>query len=94
MRRLRPAAALLAGALLAACGEGGPQDILGTLPGARVRFFNFGVNAPSVNFYGNDAKLTAIDRKNIRMIMSVEKAAGGPMSDYEHKAEEGWFYGA
>lgn len=42
----------------------------------------------------SDAKLTAIDRKNIRLVMSVEKAAGGPMTDYEHKVEEGWFYGA
>ena len=41
-----------------------------------------------------DAKLTAIDRKNIRMIMGVEKANGGPLSDYEHKVEEGWFFAA
>ncbi len=42
----------------------------------------------------SDAKLTAIDRKNIRMIQSVEKANGGPLSDYEHKVEEGWFFAA
>lgn len=42
----------------------------------------------------SDAKLTAIDRKNIRMIMSVEKANGGPLGDYEHKVEEGWFFAA
>ena len=43
--------------------------------------------------YG-DAKLTAVDRKNIRLISSVEKAAGGPLTDYEHKVEEGWFFAA
>ena len=42
----------------------------------------------------SDAKLTAIDRKNIRLIQSVEKANGGPLSDYEHKVEEGWFFAA
>jgi hypothetical protein len=36
------------------------QDITGSLPGSRVRFFNFGINAPQVNFYANDAKVTAI----------------------------------
>lgn len=42
----------------------------------------------------SDAKLTAIDRKNIRLIQSVEKANGGPLTDYEHKVEEGWFFAA
>lgn len=42
----------------------------------------------------SDAKLSAIDRKNIRLIMSVEKANGGPLSDYGHKVEEGWFAAA
>ncbi len=42
----------------------------------------------------SDAKLTPIDRKNIRLIQSVEKANGGPLSDYEHKVEEGWFFAA
>lgn len=34
-----------------------PQDTLQT---ARIKFFNFGVNAPGVNFYANDVKMTAI----------------------------------
>ncbi|MCY1006758.1 YARHG domain-containing protein [Nannocystis pusilla] len=41
-----------------------------------------------------DAKLTPIDRKNIRLLQSVEKASGGPLTDYEHKVEEGWFFAA
>jgi hypothetical protein len=42
----------------------------------------------------SDAKLTAIDRKNIRLIKSVEADNGGPITDWGHKVEEGWFYGA
>ena len=60
MTRLRTAALLLGVALLAGCEKGGPQDILGALPGARIRFFNFGVNTPNVNFYAGNTKLTAI----------------------------------
>ncbi len=61
MIRLRSAAVLLSAVLLASCGDKqGAQDILGSLPGARVKFFNFGVNSPSVNFYANDRKMTAI----------------------------------
>lgn len=36
------------------------QDIVGPDPGSRVRFFNFGVNAPAVNFYAGDNKITGI----------------------------------
>ena len=60
MIRIRPIAALLGVVALAACEERGPQDILGTTPGASVKFFNFAVNGPGVNFYANDTKLTAI----------------------------------
>jgi hypothetical protein len=60
MLRLRTAALLLGVTLLAGCEKGGPQDILATVPGSRVKFFNFGVNAPNVNFYANNTKLTAI----------------------------------
>ncbi len=58
--RIRLAAAAVSAAALAACGTAGPQDILGTLPTARIKFFNFGVNAPGVNFYANSSKITAV----------------------------------
>jgi hypothetical protein len=45
---------------LAACEKNAVQDITGPLPSARVKFYNFGVNAPAVNFYANDMKMTAI----------------------------------
>jgi hypothetical protein len=64
MNRLITAqAALLGAALLASCSfdKNTVQDITGPVPGgASVRFFNFGVNAPGVNFYANTQKMTAI----------------------------------
>jgi hypothetical protein len=60
MRLHRPLALLLCAAALTACGETVVRDITGTDPGARIKFFNFGVNAPGVNFYANDTKMTAI----------------------------------
>jgi hypothetical protein len=56
----RSLAVLLGTAVLASCGGKGVQDITAPAPTSAVKFFNFGVNAPSVNFYGNDTKLTAI----------------------------------
>ncbi len=53
-------AALLFAGLLAACGTKEIQGLAATDPQARVRFFNFGVNAPSVNFYADATKMTAI----------------------------------
>ena len=53
--------ALLAGSIaLAACEKNAVQELTGTLPNARIRFFNYGVNAPPVNFYADATKLTAI----------------------------------
>ena len=54
-------AALACAVSLAGCGEKiTMQDITAPLPEARIRFANFGVNAPGVNFYANDTKMTAI----------------------------------
>lgn len=39
----------------------------------------------------NDARLTAVDKRNINVILSVENSLGGPLTDYEHKKEDGWF---
>lgn len=62
MRHLK-LAGLVCAALLSACDyeKNAVQDItVPTPPTAGVKFFNFGVNAPGVNFYANDQKLTAI----------------------------------
>lgn len=60
MTLFRSAAALLCAATLVACEQNAVQDITGPLPSAQIKFFNFGVNAPAVNFYANDTKMTAI----------------------------------
>jgi hypothetical protein len=60
MTRYSSIAALLSASLLAACGTKEVQSLTGTDPQGRVRFFNFGVNAPSVNFYADGTKMTAI----------------------------------
>lgn len=60
MRIHRTLAVLLSAAVLTACDETAVQDISGPLASARIKFFNFGVGAPGVNFYANDTKMTAI----------------------------------
>jgi len=60
MTRHKSLAALVLAGLLSACGTKEVQDITAPPAASRIRFFNFGVNAPSVNFYANDAKMTAV----------------------------------
>jgi hypothetical protein len=60
MNRYRSLAALLCAVALASCGKDSLQDITGTPPGANVKFFNFGVGDPGVNFFANETKVTAI----------------------------------
>jgi len=60
MTRIRLIPALLGTVVLAACSKDAVQNISGPTAGAYIKFYNFGVNAPTVNFFANDAKLTAI----------------------------------
>jgi hypothetical protein len=60
MNMNRSFAVLLCAMLLAACEKNAVQDLTGPMPDASIRFFNFGVNAPGVNFYANDRKMTAV----------------------------------
>src|SRR3954469_25152630 len=60
MTKYSSMAALLLASVLAACGTKEVQSLTGLDPHGRVRFFNFGVNAPSVNFYADATKMTAI----------------------------------
>ncbi|MBA3670805.1 MAG: hypothetical protein H0W68_02115, partial [Gemmatimonadaceae bacterium] len=60
MNRFRSIAVLLCATVLSSCEKNAVQDITAPLPTARIKFFNFGVNAPGVNFYANEVKLTAI----------------------------------
>ena len=61
MKRHASLAALLLGvALLSSCGDTALQQITGPVAPAAIKFFNFGVNAPGVNFYANTTKMTAV----------------------------------
>lgn len=54
-------ALLCMAALASACDKNAVQDITAPSPGeARIKFFNFGVSSPGVNFYANAQKMTAI----------------------------------
>lgn len=54
-------ATLLCAVALAACEKNAVQVLPSdTLYTARIKFFNFGVNAPGVNFYADDIKMTAV----------------------------------
>lgn len=60
MKGLRLFAALIAAAVIAACGEkNAAQNISAPTAGSAVKFFNFGVNAPAVNFYADTQKVSA-----------------------------------
>ena len=60
MNRLPSLAVLLCAAALASCEKNAVQEIAGTVAESRIKFFNFGVNAPGVNFYADETKMTAI----------------------------------
>lgn len=61
MTRLASCAALVGTLVLASCDKRAMQQIAGPVPvGAAVKFFNFGVGSPGVNFYADAAKVTAI----------------------------------
>jgi hypothetical protein len=60
MTKIRFITALLGAAALAACSKDGIQDITAPTAGAFIKFYNFGVNGVSVNFFANDMKVTAV----------------------------------
>jgi len=64
LNRNRTFAALLGAAVLAGCSGDGVQQITAPATGASVKFFNFAVGAPGVDFYANDQKVTAISTGN------------------------------
>ena len=65
MTRIRLIPALLGITLLAACSKDAIQKITGPTAGAYIKFHNFGVNAPAVNFFANDTKVTAISSQGV-----------------------------
>lgn len=66
--------ALLCAAMLAGCGSEGVQDITAPeLDGARIKFFNFAVGAPGVNFYANDLKVTAVTSSSCSILTDANR---------------------
>jgi hypothetical protein len=55
-------ALFLISAMLLSCKKNGIQEIATTTTngGAQIKFFNFGVSSPSLNFYANNGKVSAI----------------------------------
>jgi hypothetical protein len=68
---------LLAGPMMAAC----EKNAVGTLDdpelgtGANVKFFNFSVGSPSVNFYVNDKKVTAVSATACALLDDTNRQA-------------------
>jgi hypothetical protein len=64
MNRPGSLAALLCAVVLSSCDwyeKNTVQDISGPVPaGAQIKFFNFGVGTPAVNFYAGSRKMTAV----------------------------------
>src|SRR2546425_8699166 len=61
MNGYRIGALLLTAAAFAACDKNTVQQLpVEPLLSARIKFFNFGVNAPGVNFYADATKMTAV----------------------------------
>ena len=78
MKTFRSVAVLLCAVALSACEKNTVQDITGPLPASRIKFFNFGVGAPGVNFYANDTKMTAISSTSgTESILGVAYSAAG-----------------
>jgi hypothetical protein len=81
MNRNAQLAALIGAALLAACGDKVDRTVTGPAPAARIKFFNFGVNAPGVDFYANNVKVTAFSSatgsESTRGSIYGEGGAGG-----------------
>jgi len=72
MNRPLAVAVLLCAAPLASCDKNTVQELpLAPVPTARIKFFNFGLNAPAVNFYANGTKMTAI-----MSISDIESTSG------------------
>ncbi|WEK19514.1 MAG: hypothetical protein P0Y49_22330 [Candidatus Pedobacter colombiensis] len=46
--------------LMISCKDKAVLDINEPIVGARVKLYNFGINAPTVNFYSNDTKISAV----------------------------------
>ncbi len=78
MRLHRLLAVLVGAAALSSCEKNGVQELTGAAPGARIRFFNFGLNAPQLNFYAGANKVTAVNSTQCALLNSPGVRARSP----------------
>jgi hypothetical protein len=55
--------------------------------GAQIKFYNFSIGAPGVNFYANDAKITAVaSATGTESVSGVAYGSVGPLNNYANIA--------
>jgi hypothetical protein len=64
MTNIRFITGLLGAAVLAGCSKESLLPLGGPLAGSNIKFYNLAINAPGVNFFANDTKVTAISTSN------------------------------
>ncbi|MES2179280.1 MAG: hypothetical protein V4550_15585 [Gemmatimonadota bacterium] len=78
MKTFRYVAMLSCAMALSACDKNAVQDITSSPPGASIKFFNFGLGSPGVNFYAGTTKLTAISSTTgVEAVTGVAYTAAG-----------------
>ncbi|MGB4775419.1 MAG: DUF4397 domain-containing protein [Daejeonella sp.] len=69
--------------ILSACEKNTVPVISTPTTGARIKFYNFSLNSPGVNFYANEKKMTAIQSTTgIEAVTGVAYGSVGPASNY------------
>ncbi len=69
--------------LLNSCKDEAVLDINEPIAGARIRLYNFSINAPSVNFYANDTKISAaLSQTGTESINGVSFGGTYPANQY------------
>jgi hypothetical protein len=77
--------ALLLSVLIFSCKKDGIHEIAssGTDTGAQIKFYNFGINSPTINFYANDNKISAITSvTGVEAITGIAYGSIFPASNY------------
>jgi len=90
---------LLAAALTPACDQNAVQDISAPPPGgAQIKFINFAVGSPGVNFYANDRKMTAVSATTCSILTDANREACTGVGAEStsgvgyNNAGAGWYY--
>jgi hypothetical protein len=78
---------LIAMVLFTSCEKDAVQVIDSKTIGAQIKFYNFSVGGPGVNFYANDTKITAVQSATgSESISGVAYGSVGPINNYANLA--------